>query len=474
VQPPDYRLNREITAADEANRDLQLKRVRGLKQSGRLLSIAEAGWDLARRAWNLAVDQRPRHVAFPDTTEDVVALVAFARSRGLKIVPQGTGHGAAPVDRIEDSILVRPTHMRSVEVDPVRGSMKVGAGVTWAEAQAASSAHGLAGLAGSSPDVGVLGYTVSGGLGWLGRSHGLACNSVISFDVVTADGRSVVVDATREQDLFWALRGGGGSFGIVTGVEFSLYPAKELYAGSLFWPQERSAEVLHAWRDWVATLPDSVTSIGRLLALPADPSIAEHLRGRSFVLVEVACLASEAEGRDLLRPLRALGPSMDTVAMLSPTGLLAIHMDPPGPVPVSLDGWMLSDLSADAIEPLVRAAGPGSGSALRSFEIRHLGGQLGLESPGHGALASLEGRFATAAIGIIPTQESAAAVERSTIAVRAALEPWLAERRFANFARPDAPLHEFHSPETLARLRQVKTRYDPDDLIRSARPVGVA
>jgi FAD/FMN-containing dehydrogenase len=345
VQPPDYRLNREITAADEANRDLQLKRVRGLKQSGRLLSIAEAGWDLARRAWNLAVDQRPRHVAFPDTTEDVVALVA-------------------------------PTHMRSVEVDPVRGSMKVGAGVTWAEAQAAVAAHGLAGLAGSSPDVGVLGYTVSGGLGWLGRSHGLACNSVISFDVVTADGRSVVVDATREQDLFWALRGGGGSFGIVTGVEFSLYPAKELYAGSLFWPQERSAEVLHAWRDWVATLPDSVTSIGRLLALPADPSIAEHLRGRSFVLVEVACLASEAEGRDLLRPLRALGPSMDTVAMLSPTGLLAIHMDPPGPVPVSLDGWMLSDLSADAIEPLVRAAGPGSGSALRSFEIRHLGGQL--------------------------------------------------------------------------------------------------
>jgi hypothetical protein len=473
VQPPDYRLNREIAAADEANRDLQRKRVRGLKQSGRLLSIAEAGWDLARRAWNLAVDQHPRHVAFPDTTEDVVALVAFARSRGLKIVPQGTGHGAAPIDRIEDSVLVRPTRMRSVEVDPARRSMKVGAGVTWGEAQAAAGAYGLSGLAGSSSDVGVLGYTVSGGLGWLGRSYGLACNSVLSFDVVTADGRAVPVDATREPDLFWALRGGGGSFGIVTAVEFSAYPAKELYAGSLVWPQERSAEVLHAWRDWVATVPDSVTSISRLLALSSDPGVPEHLRGRSFV-VEVACLTSEAEGRELLRPLRALGPSTDTVMMLPPFRLLALHMDPVEPVPVSLDGWMLSDLPPEAIESLVKAAGPGSGSALRSFEIRHLGGALGREAPGHGALALLDGAFATAAIGMIPTRESAAAVERSTAAVRAALEPWLAERRFANLARPDAPLREIHSPETLARLGQVKAQYDPDDLIRSARPVTVA
>jgi FAD/FMN-containing dehydrogenase len=474
VLPPDYRLNREITAADEANRDRQLERARGLKQSGRLLSIAEAGWDLARRAWNLAVDQHPRHVAFPDSTEDVVALVTFARSRGLKIVPQGTGHGAAPIDRIEDSVLVRPTKMRSIEVDPARRSMKVGAGVTWGEAQAAAAAHGLAGLAGSSPDIGVLGYTVSGGLGWLGRSYGLACNSVISFDVVTAAGQTVSVDATREPDLFWALRGGGGSFGIVTAVEFSLYPANELYAGSLFWPQERSGEVLHAWRDWAATAPDSATSIGRLLASPSDSGVPEHLRGRSFVLVEVACLTSEAEGRDLLRPLRALGPAMDTVAMLSPTRLLALHMDPAEPMPVSLDGWMLSGLPAEAIAPLLKAAGPGSGSALRSFDIRHLGGALGRELPGHGALASLDGRFATAAIGMIPTPESAAAVERSTANVRAAVEPWLAKYRFANFARPDAPLGEFHSPETLDRLGRVKAQYDPDDLIRSARPVVVA
>jgi FAD/FMN-containing dehydrogenase len=474
MQPPDYRMNRQITAADDANRDLQLERVRGLKQEGRLLSIAEAGWDLARRAWNLAVDQRPRHVAFPDTPDDVVSLVAFARSRGLKIVPQGTGHGAAPIDRIEDAILVRPTRMCSVEVDAGRRSVKVGAGVTWGQVQAAAAAHGLAGLSGSSPDVGVLGYTLSGGLGWLARAYGLACNSVLSFDFVTADGRSLTADATSEPELFWALRGGGASFGIVTAVEFSLYPVKELYAGSLFWPQERSAEILRAWRDWVGTVPDTVTSLGRLLDLPPDPAIPESMRGRSFVLVEAACLASESEGRALLRPLRELGPSIDTFGMLPPTGLGSLHMDPAEPVPMSLDGWVLSDLPEDAIGPIVRAAGSDSGSALLSFEIRHLGGALDREDSGHGALGSLDGRFATAAIGVIPTRESALAVERSTAAVRAALAPWLAGRHYANFGRPDAPLREFHSPETLARLERVKAQYDPDDLIRSARPVAVA
>jgi FAD/FMN-containing dehydrogenase len=476
--PPDYRLNREINAADIARRDQELDqevdRARELKKSGRLISMAEAGWDLARRAWNLAVDQRPRHVAFPETADEVVSLIAFAKAKGLGVVPQGTGHGAAPVDRLEDCILLRPTRMRSVKIDPTRSRARVGAGVTWGEVQAAAAPHGLAGLAGSSPEVGVLGYTLGGGLGWLARRYGLACNSVISFDVVTADGHRITADENSESELFWALRGGGGSFGVVTALEFALYPVKQLYAGSMFWPQERAGEILHAWREWTAGVPDSVTSVGRLLNLPRDPHVPESLRDRSFVLVEAACLTSEADGREILRPLRELAPANDTFAMLPPKGLGALHMDPAEPTPVSIDGWVLSDLPAAAVDAVVGAAGPGSGSALLSFEVRHLGGALLEEGPQHGALAALEGRFGTAAVGLVPTPEAADTVGHSTALIRSALAPWLAERHYANFARPNAPVEEFHSAATSARLERAKAHYDPDDRIRTVHSVPVA
>ena len=280
----------------------------------------------------------------------------------------------------------------------------------------------------------MVGYTLGGGLGWLARRYGLACNSVLAIDVVTADGRLLRVDRDHEPDLFWALRGGGGSFGIVTALEFALYPVRELYAGALFWPQERAAEILQAWQAWTAGLPDSVTSVGRILNLPTIPEIPEGLRGRSFVLVEAACLATEGEGIELLRPLREHGPEIDTFAMLPPTGLGAVHMDPVDPVPASIDGWLLADLPPAAIDALVEAAGPGSGSPLLSVELRHLGGALADAAPDHGALASLDAGFAAATISLVPNADMAAAVERHAAVVRAALAPWEAERNYSNFA----------------------------------------
>jgi FAD binding domain len=471
MNPPDYWAQRQISAPEDAVRLRRLEHIRALRSAGRFLSEYDEGWDLARRAWNLAADQRPPHVAFPETVDDVMAVVAYAGANGLRVAPQGTGHGAAPLGSIEDALLLRPTRMRGIQIDPARRRARVGAGVTWSEVQKQAAIHGLAGLAGSSPDVGVLGFTLGGGLGWLGRRYGLACNSVLAFDVVTADGRLLRVDHEHEPELFWALRGGGGSFGIVTAIEFALYPVRDLYAGAMFWPQERAAEVLHAWRQWTATVPDSVTSVGRLLNLPAAGQVPEGLRGRSFVLVEAACLTTEVEGAELTRSLRDLGPEIDTFSMLPPTGLGALHMDPVEPVAVSIDGWLMADLPPAAIDALVGAAGPGSGSPLLSLEVRHLGGALGNAAPQHGALASLEGRFATVAIGAIPTAQDAAAVERRSTAVRAALAPWAAERNYANFAGPSARVSDFHSGATFRRLARVKAEYDPHDLIRSAHPV---
>ena len=470
---PDYQFLRLIAEGEDVGRERRLEHLRALRLTGDVVSETEQGWHLARQAWNLAADQRPPHVAFPETTDDVVKIVTFAGEHGLRVAPQGTGHGAWPLGAIEDSVLLRPSRLRDVVIDPVKRRARIGAGVTWGQVQAAAAAHGLAGLAGSSPDIGVVGYTLGGGLGWLARRYGLACNSVHAIDVVTADGRLLRVDRKHEPDLFWALRG-GGSFGVVTALEFALYPVRELYAGALFWPQERAAEVLQAWQAWTASVPDSVTSVGRILNLPTTREIPKELRGRSLVLVEAACLATEGEGIELLRPLRERGPEIDTFAMLPTTGLGALHMDPVDPVPASIDGWLLADLPPAAIDALVEAAGPESGSPLLSVELRHLGGALVDAAPEHGALASLDAGFATATISLVPNVDMAAAVERHSAIVRAALAPWEAERNYPNFAERSFSVSDFYSPATCERLRRVKAQYDPRDLIRSSHPIPTA
>lgn len=195
-------------------------------------------------------------------------------------------------------------------------------------------------------------------MGWLARRHGLAANSVLAVELVAAEGRLVRADRDHHPELFWALRGGGGSFGVVTALEFALYPVRDLYAGVIFWPAERAAEILHAWREWVETVPDEVTSVGRLMQFRPIPDVPDALRGRSFVLVEAAYLGSESNGAEILRPLRELGPELDTMAMIPAAALSSVHMDPPEPVPGVGDGTMLAELPPQAVDALVAAAGP--------------------------------------------------------------------------------------------------------------------
>ncbi|MDX6723250.1 MAG: hypothetical protein QOD73_1654, partial [Solirubrobacteraceae bacterium] len=237
----------------------------------------DESWDVARQAWNLAVDQRPAMVAIPATAGDVVAVVRFAERNGLRVAPQGTGHNAAAIASLENTILLKTSALRDVEIDAAGRRARVGAGVLWAEVTGPASQHGLAPLAGSSPDVGVVGYTLGGGLSWLSRRHGLAANSVLAIEIVTADGRLVRTDRDNEPDLFWALRGGGGSFGVVTALEFVLYPAPEVYAGAMLWPWERAAEVLDRYVTWCRTAPAAISTSIRILQVPPMPDIPEAL-----------------------------------------------------------------------------------------------------------------------------------------------------------------------------------------------------
>jgi hypothetical protein len=448
--------------------------VRGLRErlTGGVSVPGDDDWDVARQAWNLAVDQHPALVAEPETVGDVVCIVKYARAQGLRVAPQGTGHSAATLGPLDETVLLKTHRMRAVEIDPERRCARVQAGAVWADVVVPAAGHGLAALAGSSHDVGVVGYTLGGGVSWLGRKHGLAANRVAVIQLVTAEGRVLTVDAEHEPDLFWALRGGGGSFGVVTAIELELYPIAELYAGMLAFPWERAREVLRAWREWTRTAPEEATSVGRILQVSPLPEMPDHLRGRSFAVVEMAYLGDEASGADLLAPLRALGPELDTFAMVTPEGLLALHMDPPGPVPGAGDGAQLDVMPDEAIDALVAVAGPGSGSPLVSVDLRHLGGALARADEGYGALAALEGDFSLYAVGVAPDPEAAAAVHSYVDVLKGALAPWDAGRRLLNFSERRIDPRAAYPAAAYRRLRAVKTLVDPDDVFQANHPIA--
>jgi FAD/FMN-containing dehydrogenase len=348
---------------------------------GRFLVAGGPGWEQARHGWNLVVDQRPAAVALPETAEDVAAVLEWARVRGLAVKAQGTGHAAAAGGPLGRTVLVNTSSMRHVRVDPIRRRARVGAGAVWHDVTVAAGEHGLAGLAGSSPNVGVVGYCLGGGLSWLGRNYGLACNSVMAVELVTVDGRVRHVDAEHDADLFWAVRGGGGNFGVVTAMEVALYPVPEVYAGALFWPWERTAEVLHAWREWTASLPVSVTSVARVLQLPELPELPPQLRGGQFVAVEAA-------------------------------------------------------------------------------------------PDGHGALASIGAAFLLFGVAVATDPATTAAARSDLGRVTAAVGPWQAEHALMNFSEEPRDAAAFHSAETYARLRALRGRYDPDEVIQANHPVS--
>jgi hypothetical protein len=440
--------------------------------AGEVITPRDEDWDHSRRAWNLAIDQRPAAVALPESAQDVVAVVEFARRNGLKVAPQGTGHNAAALGgALEDTILVKTHRMRGVSIDPAARIARAEAGVIWIEVVEAAAEHGLAALAGSAPDVGVVGYTLGGGLSWLARKHGIGANHVTAVEIVTADGRLVRADRDNEPDLFWAVRGGGGAFGVVTAIEFNLFPITEVYAGVLWYPVERAAEILKAWRAWTDDLPDEMTSVGRILQFPPIPEIPEPVRGRSFVIVEAIYAGDEDEGAMLVEPLRALGPVMDTVATIPIAGLSRLHMDPEEPVPVVGDGGMLTEVDAKLIEKLVDKT---VGAPLLSVEIRHLGGAVGREKPEHGAVTSFQAPYLMYAVGLTPTPEAVEAVHGSVVAFREALAPWEAPHTYLNFADTRRDPKSLWSEHAYYRLRRVKETYDPNDMIRSNHPIDGA
>ncbi|HTU86021.1 MAG TPA: FAD-binding oxidoreductase [Solirubrobacteraceae bacterium] len=422
----------------------------------------EERYETARRSFNLAIDQRPKVIALPRSEQEVVAAVQIAADLELSVAPQLTGHGASSLPSLERTMLLRTDRLREVDIDLRHRRARVSAGVQWQDVVPRASRSGLAALHGTAPDVGVVGYTLGGGLSWYARRHGLAVNHVTAAELVTAGGQVRRVDHDHDADLFWALRGGGGNFGVVTALEFELVPVPELLAGALFYPLARADQVLHAWRSWLAAVPEELTSIGRILRFPPLPEVPEPLRGNAFALVEAVFLGSESDGAELLEPLRRLGPALDTVAAVGPADISGLHMDPPDPLPYVGDGQLLEHLPAGAIDEIVRLDGADSGSPLMSFELRHLGGALARQDPSHGALGAPRGTFAAFGGGMTPDPAATTAMRERLAMLRAALEPYDSGYSFPNFAMQSVDPSRFFPDAVLRRLREIRAEVDPD------------
>ena len=443
-----------------------------LRAAGTVHLPGDPWYDATRTPWNLAVNQLPAAVAVPRSIDEVARMVRAAVGLGLRIAPQSTGHGAAPLGErpLDDVLLMRLHELTGVVVDPEARTARVLGGTLWQDVVAAAAPHGLTALHGSAGDVAVAGYVLGGGLSFYGRKHGLAASHLRAVELVTADGSIVRASADEHPELFWALRGGtGGNFGVVVALEIDLLAIADVVAGMLLWDLERAPEIVRAWAEWTADLPESVTTSLRLMRFPPLPELPPFLSGRRLVVIDGAVLEDDERAAELLAPLRALAPEMDTFARIPAAELIPVHMDPPGPVPGVSDHAMIAELPDAAIEAFLAVAGPDVDVPLMFAELRHLGGALA--RPHDGALGRLDGAYALYAIAVAATPEMAAAGSAATASVAAALRPWASTGTFLNFADRTVDVATAFDAEAWAKLGDVRRSFDPDRVFVAAHEI---
>jgi hypothetical protein len=437
---------------------------------GQVSVPGDADWDETHVAWTRSVDQRPVAVVHVQDAADVVVAVRCAIEAGLAVSAQPVGHGATTA--ITGTILLRTRGLQQISVDVENRVARVGAGVKWGELLAATAPHGLTGLAGSSSDPSVTGFSVSGGLSWFGRAHGLAAHSIRSVEIVDATGTLREVTADSDPDLFWAICGGGGDFAIVTAIEVALYPAPHVYGGRIMWPIEMAWPVLRAFRDISATAPEELTLWTHLLRFPPLPELPDFLRGGSFVTVEATYLGPTEEAEALLAPLYEIPAihlnSMGTVPI---DKLSDICAEPVDPMPTQEMSGMLNGLDDAAIGALLEVVGHQVQSPLLAVQIRQLGGALARGTDSQGPSGAVGAPFQLFCLGIPMVPELGLAIEAAFAAVKVAMTDYLTGRTFFTFLGADDDPSAAFTPESLARLQDIKRTVDPNGVVRSNRPV---
>jgi FAD/FMN-containing dehydrogenase len=421
------------------------------------------GYDEARSVWAAGQNLRPAAVALPRTAEEVASVVRAAAANGLKVSPLGTGHNAYPLPDLSETVLLRMSRFDSVEIRPQERIARAGGGTVWLPVAEAAQQHHLAAMHGSAVDVGVAGYLTNGGLSWYARQYGLAANHVTAIEIVRADGSLVRADAEHEEELFWAVRGGGGNFGVVTAIEFGLLPYGSAYAGMLGWDLTEAPRVLERWRQWTGEVPDRVTSAYRHTQFPPIPQIPEPFRGRQWVIIDGAVLAEDDEAERILAPLRELRPELDTWTRIPASAVPRIHLDPEGPVDGAADAALIDGLPQAAVDKMLELTGPGSGMGLVAAELRHLGGALARPSEKGGATSWLDGQYNALAAGAVMDAEGKAAVLAEAKRFVAAMSENNARgKHYLGLHQGIRDARSGFDEATWQRLTALREKFDPD------------
>ncbi|MBV9207308.1 MAG: FAD-binding oxidoreductase [Actinobacteria bacterium] len=436
--------------------------------AGPVLFAGDPGIDAELAGYNTAVTHHPAAVIGATSAGDVATAVRYAAERGLAVGVHATGHGGVSST---DTVIVTTSRMQQFTVDPARRRAVVAAGVKWGSVIQAAAPYGLAPLNGSTSDVGVVGYTVGGGMGPMVRRYGNAADHVTALEIVTADGRIRHVDPTHDPDLFWAVRGGKANFGVVTRLSFELMPVGRLYGGALYYSGEHAHTVLQTWRYWSATLDENTTSSIALLRLPDLPQVPAPLRGTCTVHLRVAHLGDPARGAQLLVPMRAAAPPLiDAVRDMPYAEVDTIHNDPTDPMPGWDRGIFLRELPPVTVDTLLEVAGPQHPQLpLIMVEVRHLGGAANRQPEPPNAAGGRDAGYSAGVAGPFPPplRDIVPVLGQGVLD---AVAPWGTGEVPINFAadiRTPADVGRPWSPQTYQRLLEIKHRYDPANTFRT-------
>ncbi|WP_330175839.1 FAD-binding oxidoreductase [Streptomyces sp. NBC_01498] len=429
----------------------------------RVFRAGDPGYDPELEGFQLGFPSRPEVVVGATGTDDVRAAVAHAAAHGLPVGVRATGHGVAAA--AEGGLLISTKRMDGVRIDPVARTARIEAGVRWRQVVAAAGPYGLAPLNGSAPGVGAVSYTLGGGLGLLGREFGYAADHVRSLEVVTADGRLRRVTPSSDPDLFWALLGGGHNFGVVTGLETGLMPVERLYGGALSFDGRLREEVVVGYLDWLATVPETLTSALAVMVHPNMDQVPQFLRGRYTLSVRIVFTGDAAEGERLVAPLREIGPTVtDSLREMPYTRSATIHNDPEQPHPYWGDSAMVSALDAGTLTELLAMTGPDA-PTMCIVQVNPLGGALARQPEVPNAVPYREAAFLVRGLSPLAGPDPAA-VREVYGRFFGRLAP-VTVGRSLNFVFGDGARTEgLYDGETVRRLGELKARYDPANLFR--------
>ncbi len=439
---------------------------------GSILTPNDEGYALACSSWNLTIQHRPELVAVPLDEADVAIAVRYAKAHNMPICVQATGHGQPR--HCTEGLLINMQEMSSVEIDRSAKIAKIGGGTQWQSVIEASVPLGLIPVSGSSPGVGVVGYTVGGGYGLLSRKYGLAADTVVSFRIVTSDGEVKSASPESHADLYWSVLGGGGAFGVITEITMRLVPEVPLFAGSVMFDASLAERVYPAFGEWAMGLPDSVCPAIVLITFPPAPFVPEFLHGRSMVIVMAAVVGEPAEASEWLSPIRSLpGAEFDSFRPISYLESATVFQDPVDPLPAKGRGVLLNDLDAEAMKRLLNAIGPAAQSPNLIIQLRLLGGAL--RQPGPHANAVGDRRRASYILyllGVPMGPITPEAMKAHAEGVFADMAPYVLSRGPYNWIGEGdveaVHVEEVYSKDELSRVVETKQAHDPSNLFRFA------